>query len=94
MNFFITLLDSKINDNLQVLKLKQQLSEAEKEVQKLLERSDGVLSNSPSSSFSMEVMEPPFLGEFGMEGLENVFYMPENNYGTNGLGYWANLYDM
>lgn len=40
---------------------------------------DGVVSsnnNSPTSSLSMEAMEmeAPFLGGFGMEGFENVFY--------------------
>ncbi|CAK9138771.1 unnamed protein product [Ilex paraguariensis] len=73
--------------------LKEQLSEAQGEIQKLLERCDGVSSNSPSSSFSMEVMEPPFLGEFGMEGLENVPYVTENNY-IHGLMEWLNLCDM
>lgn len=75
----------------EVLKLKERVSEADKEIQKLLERSsDGGSSNSPSSSFSMEV-----LGGFGMEGLENVFYVPENNYGNHGLEYWDNLlYDI
>ncbi|KAL6551863.1 hypothetical protein OROGR_008017 [Orobanche gracilis] len=63
----------------ELLKLKKQLNEAEKEIQRLSERSDGFSSNSPTSSFSMD---PPFLGEFGMEqqmgGLENVFYnMPD-----------------
>ncbi|CAK9137199.1 unnamed protein product [Ilex paraguariensis] len=76
-----------------LLKLKEQLSEAQGEIQKLLERCDGVSSNSPSSSFSMEVMEPPFLGEFGMEGLENVPYVTENNY-IHGLMEWLNLCDM
>ena len=60
---------------LQVLKLKEQLSDAETEIQKMLERCDGVSSNSPSSSFSMEAMGPPFIGEFGMEGFENIFYV-------------------
>ncbi|KAK6125483.1 hypothetical protein DH2020_015873 [Rehmannia glutinosa] len=73
----------------QLLKLKEQLNEAEKEIQRLSERSDGFSSNSPSSSFSMEA---PFLGQFGMEGLENVFYEQENNY-VHGLE-WDNLYYM
>ncbi|KAI3502907.1 hypothetical protein L1887_31296 [Cichorium endivia] len=64
----------------EILKLKEQLSEAEKEINRLVERSDGISSTSPSSSFSMEAMEPPFLGGFGMEGLENVFCLPENSY--------------
>ncbi|KAJ9564291.1 hypothetical protein OSB04_000257 [Centaurea solstitialis] len=73
----------------EVLKLKEQLSEAEKEINKLVERSDGISSTSPSSSFSMEAMDPPFLGGFGMEGLENVFCLPENNY-IQGLD-WLNI---
>ncbi|CAN4083236.1 unnamed protein product [Withania somnifera] len=77
----------------EVLKLKEQLSEAEKEIQRLLmERRDGMSSNtSPSaSSFSME-LEPPFLGEFGMEGMDNVFYGQEINNYVQGLD-WGNLY--
>lgn len=61
----------------QVLKLKEQLCEAEKEINRLVERFDGISSTSPSSSFSIE---PPFFDGFGMEGLENVFCVPENNY--------------
>ncbi|XP_073024151.1 homeobox-leucine zipper protein ATHB-40-like isoform X1 [Primulina eburnea] len=78
----------------QLLKVKEQLREAEQEIQRLSERGDGFSSNSPSSSFSMDAMnEPPFLGEFGMEGLENVIYNgPYNNYGL-GIG-WDNLYRM
>ncbi|CAL5365844.1 unnamed protein product [Camellia sinensis] len=68
----------------------EQLSEAEKEIQRLLERCDGVSSNSPASLFSMETMDPPpFLGEFGMEGFGNIFYVPENNY-NHGMD-WVNL---
>lgn len=78
----------------EVLKLKEQLNESEKEIQRLLlERCDGVSNNtSPSaSSFSMEAaMEPPFLGEFGMDGMDNVFYAQDNNY-VHGLD-WVNLY--
>ncbi|XP_055804537.1 homeobox-leucine zipper protein ATHB-40-like [Solanum dulcamara] len=76
----------------EVLKLKEQLNESEKEIQRLLlERCDGVSSNytSPSAASSFS-MEPPFLGEFGMEGLDNVFYAQENNY-VQGLD-WVNLY--
>lgn len=63
----------------QLLKLKEQLKEAKKEIQRL---SDGFSSNSPCSSFSMEVgmdHPPPFLGEFGMEGLERVLYAPADH---------------
>ncbi|MCE3214660.1 Homeobox-leucine zipper protein ATHB-40 [Datura stramonium] len=52
----------------EVLKLKEQLLEAEKEMQRLLaERCDGVSSNSPAtSSLSMEAaIDPPFLGSLG-----------------------------
>lgn len=63
-----------------MVKLKEQLSEAEKERQRLMEHSDGTLSNSSCSSVSMEgLMDPPFLGEFVLEELEDVFYVPEYN---------------
>ncbi|KAF3439046.1 hypothetical protein FNV43_RR17321 [Rhamnella rubrinervis] len=74
----------------EVLKLKEQLIEAEKDIQRLSERVDGLSSNSPSSSMSMEAMqEPPFLGEFGVE-YDDVFYVQENNY-IPGME-WMNLY--
>ncbi|CAH1413540.1 unnamed protein product [Lactuca virosa] len=74
----------------EILKLKEQLSEAEKQINSLVERSDGISSTSPCSSFSMEAMEPHFLGGFGMEGLENVFCLPENNY-IHGSFDWMNI---
>lgn len=83
---------------MQVLKLKEQLSEAEKEMQRLqLERCDGISSNSPTtSSLSMEAaMDPPFLGEFGLDnafyGPENTYYGPANTY-AQGLEWVNNLY--
>ncbi|RVW23079.1 Homeobox-leucine zipper protein ATHB-40 [Vitis vinifera] len=77
-----------------VLTLKEQLSDAEKEIRRLSERSDGVSSNSPTSSLSNAVdVDPPFFGEFGVvDGLDNVFYIPENNY-VSGME-WGYLYDM
>ncbi|KAK4426845.1 Homeobox-leucine zipper protein ATHB-40 [Sesamum alatum] len=65
----------------ELVKVKEQLHEAEKEIQRLSERWDhGFSSNSPSSSTHVE--QSPFLGEFGFEGLENVFCVPDdNNYG-------------
>ncbi|XWS42022.1 hypothetical protein CRYUN_Cryun17cG0133000 [Craigia yunnanensis] len=74
----------------EVTSLKVQLREAEKEIQRVAERVDGVSSNSPSSSLSMEAMDPPFLGEFGVDGYEDVFYIGENNY-IHGME-WMNLY--
>ncbi|XVF15715.1 hypothetical protein REPUB_Repub09cG0179600 [Reevesia pubescens] len=76
----------------EVLKLKEQLCEAKKEIQRAAERVDGVSSNSPSSSvLSMEAMDPPFLGEFGVEGYDqDVFYIGENSY-IHGME-WMNLY--
>ncbi|XP_062010866.1 homeobox-leucine zipper protein ATHB-40 [Rosa rugosa] len=73
-------------------KLKEQLSEAEKEIHRLSERAEGGgLSNSPSSSLSMEAnIDPPFFGEFGVEEYDGVFYMPQNNY-INGME-WMNQY--
>lgn len=78
-----------------MLKLKEQLMEAQNEINRLSsERSDVVVSsNSPSSSMTMEAMdvEAPFLGEFGMvDGYNDAFYMAENNY-MNAME-WINLY--
>ncbi|KAJ6929991.1 hypothetical protein NC652_013756 [Populus alba x Populus x berolinensis] len=75
----------------EVLKLKEQLSRAEKEIQRLSDRADRVSTSSPSSSLSM-AMEPPFLGEFAvLEGYGDAFYMPpENNY-IPGME-WINQY--
>ncbi|CAL1376678.1 unnamed protein product [Linum trigynum] len=74
----------------EVLKLKEQLSEAEKEIQQLSSSTDVAAgSNSPSSSMTMEAMEypppaPAFLGGGGgggggamfgvVESYEDVFY--------------------
>ncbi|KAE8672626.1 Homeobox-leucine zipper protein HOX14 [Hibiscus syriacus] len=74
----------------QVVKLKEQLSEAEKEIQQLVERIEGVSSNNSSSSsvLSMEVNNGPvFQGEFGYD---DVFFIGEDSYilGTE----WVNLY--
>ncbi|XP_073156597.1 homeobox-leucine zipper protein ATHB-40-like [Henckelia pumila] len=63
----------------QLLKLKEQLQEAEKEIQRLFERCDGFSSNSPCSSFSIDaVNDPQFLSEFDFQDLNNnddEFYM-------------------
>ncbi|WVZ09986.1 hypothetical protein V8G54_014516 [Vigna mungo] len=81
----------------EVLKLKDQLSEAEKEIQRLLESGDRVPSNSSSSSQSqsqsqsMEAVDPPFFGVFGVDGYDDdVFYGPETHC-MNALE-WINLY--
>ncbi|EEF37231.1 homeobox-leucine zipper protein ATHB-40 [Ricinus communis] len=73
----------------EVLKLNEQLCEANKEIQRLADRVDGVSSNN-SSSMSMEALDPPFLGEFGMEGYGDIFHIPENNY-IHGME-WMNLF--
>ncbi|XP_039012486.1 homeobox-leucine zipper protein ATHB-40-like [Hibiscus syriacus] len=76
---------------LEILKLKDQLREAEKEIQGSTERVDGVSSNSPCSSsvYSMEAVDPPpFLGEFGYD--QDVFHIGQNSY-IQGLE-WMNLY--
>ncbi|GAV61944.1 Homeobox domain-containing protein [Cephalotus follicularis] len=76
----------------EVLKLKDQLRDAEIDIQRLAERVDGLSTNSPSSSLSMDAMDPPFYGEFGMGTTvyEDVFYMPESNY-VPGME-WIDLY--
>ncbi|KAE8699974.1 Homeobox-leucine zipper protein ATHB-40 [Hibiscus syriacus] len=72
----------------EVMKLKEKLCEAQKEIQRLGERVDGVSSNSPSSSLTMEAMDAPFLFEFG--GYEDVFCIAENSYNIHGME-WMNL---
>ncbi|EPS61383.1 hypothetical protein M569_13416, partial [Genlisea aurea] len=49
----------------QLLKLKEQLDEAEKEIQRLSE--NGFSSNSPCSSFSMDAPPRRFVGDFAAE---------------------------
>ncbi|XP_059284071.1 homeobox-leucine zipper protein ATHB-40-like [Lycium ferocissimum] len=73
----------------EVLKMKEQLSEAEKKIQRLLlERN---CNNSPISTSSYSMEQPHFLGEFGIieEILmdNNVFFIPDdqNSY-INSLG--------
>ncbi|OWM74531.1 hypothetical protein CDL15_Pgr005110 [Punica granatum] len=90
----------------EVLKLKEQLSEAGKEIQKLSSISSSSSSsdhqrccdhqgfnssNSPStSSISMDRGQPDFLGDFGYED-DVMFYMPENSYSVQCME-WLNLY--
>jgi len=78
---------------MQVLSLKDDLNEAKREIQRLLERSsasstaDNVSSNSPSSSLTIDyhqannVIDPRLLGEqFGMGGcFDNMFYLGNNS---------------
>ncbi|GAB4848879.1 hypothetical protein Ancab_003689 [Ancistrocladus abbreviatus] len=73
----------------ELLKLKEQLNDAQSEIQRLIERSDNGSSNSPSSSLTMEAMDPQLLGEFAFE---NMFYAAENAY-VAGME-WANLYSL
>ncbi|KAK7262836.1 hypothetical protein RJT34_30417 [Clitoria ternatea] len=74
----------------QVLKLEEQLLEAKKEIQRLLERADS--SSSSQSQPILEDVNPQFLGEFRMEEYDDsdVFYIPETYY-INGME-WINLY--
>ncbi|XP_022133114.1 homeobox-leucine zipper protein ATHB-40 isoform X2 [Momordica charantia] len=79
----------------QMMKLKEELMEAKREIKQLVERSEGISSNSRSSSVTMDLegAQPPFLGELFVEGYEDVFYymqMQDNNY-TQGID-WLNLY--
>ncbi|KAI7743801.1 hypothetical protein M8C21_030380 [Ambrosia artemisiifolia] len=74
----------------EVLKLKEQLSEAENKINRLVERSDGLSSTSPSSSFSVEAIEPSLFGGFGMNGFEDGFYLQETSYIHGGLD-WIGL---
>lgn len=79
----------------QLLQLKEQLYDAEREIQRLAERVERGSSNSPiSSSVSVEANETPFFGDYnvGDDGDDyNLFYpVPENTY-IDGVE-WANIY--
>uniref|UniRef100_A0A2N9H7U2 Homeobox-leucine zipper protein n=1 Tax=Fagus sylvatica TaxID=28930 RepID=A0A2N9H7U2_FAGSY len=69
-----TVLLEKCQLESQVLKLKEQVSEAEKEIQRLSQSTETVPTNSTSSSPSEDTMAEPFLGEFEMDGYNDVFY--------------------
>ncbi|KAK2372848.1 hypothetical protein P8452_46069 [Trifolium repens] len=80
----------------EVLKLREQLSEADKEIKRLREPIENVTSNSSSTSSmsqSMEVVDPPFLGEFGVDyGYDDdVFFVPNETHYFNGME-WVTLY--
>ncbi|XP_010526748.1 PREDICTED: homeobox-leucine zipper protein ATHB-40-like [Tarenaya hassleriana] len=76
----------------EVLQLKEQLSEAEREIQRLAERVEGVSSNSPTtSSVSVEANDTPFLGDFEMDNTYNdLIYSPQNGY-IDGME-WMTMY--
>ncbi|KAF8101576.1 hypothetical protein N665_0204s0070 [Sinapis alba] len=82
----------------ELLQLKEQLYDAEREIQRLAERVERGSSNSPisSNSVSVEANETPFFGDYnvgddGHDDYDNLFYpVPENTY-IDGAG-WANLY--
>ncbi|KAF8100165.1 hypothetical protein N665_0230s0049 [Sinapis alba] len=67
----------------EVLHLKEQLYDAEREIQRLAQRVQGASSNSPiSSSISLEANQTtPFFGDYQIgddgDGYENLFYSPE-----------------
>ena len=74
--------------------MKEQLNEAEREIQRLAERAEVISSNSPSSSPSMEAtIEPSFLAEFGIvqDSGYDGFYVPGDGYNIPGME-WMNLY--
>ncbi|XP_021714068.1 homeobox-leucine zipper protein ATHB-40-like [Chenopodium quinoa] len=85
----------------EVLSLKEQLSNAQKEMQKLVDRSStsssAISSNSPSSSLTMDqhpnVVDPQLLEEqIGIGGcFDSMFYVPDTNYGAS-MDWAAGLY--
>lgn len=77
---------------MQVLKLKEQLSEAENQFQRLSDHSNMALSNSPSSSYSMDAVDPNLIGVFGVDAFESHIYPSEASY-IHGMD-WANLYNI
>ncbi|CAN8251358.1 unnamed protein product [Cochlearia groenlandica] len=71
-----------------ILKLTEQLSEAQNEIRKLSERLEEKSTNSSSSSLSVEVNDAPIDFEFGPETNYNIpFYMLDNSYLQN-MAYW------
>ncbi|CAH8314805.1 unnamed protein product [Eruca vesicaria subsp. sativa] len=84
----------------EVLQLKEQLYDAEREIQRLAERVEGgSSSNSPvSSSVSVEHNETPFFGDYKVEedgdDYDNMVYpVPENTYmdGAEWINYQLNI---
>ncbi|CAH2043108.1 unnamed protein product [Thlaspi arvense] len=72
----------------QVLKLTDQLSEAQNEIRKLSGRLEELSTNSSSSSLSVEANDAPIDFEFAPETNYNIpFYMSDNNYLQN-MEYW------
>ncbi|KAL5715171.1 hypothetical protein ACHQM5_017034 [Ranunculus cassubicifolius] len=75
----------------EVLKLKEQLSEAEKEILVLTEKCDGLsIISSPNSSYSIDT-DPHFHGDIMVEGFGNMC-VPDYNY-MHGMD-WVNLYSL
>ncbi|XXG49386.1 hypothetical protein AAC387_Pa02g3587 [Persea americana] len=80
----------------EVLKLRDQLSEAQEKVRTLSEQSDGAWEGersccSPSSSVSMDA-HPTFFGEFGVENSpQDFFIIPENCHNIDGME-WLDLF--
>jgi homeobox-leucine zipper protein len=80
---------------LQVVKLKEQLSEAEKEIQRLSQqraepvRSNSTRSSSPSEETTMGA-QAAFIGEFEMDEYGDVFNTPAFYY-AQGID-WINQY--
>ncbi|XP_010446748.1 PREDICTED: homeobox-leucine zipper protein ATHB-40 [Camelina sativa] len=80
----------------EVIQLKEQLYDAEREIQRLAERAEGGSSHSPiSSSVSVEANETPFFGDYKVgddeDDYDNLFYpVPENSY-IDGAE-WMSLY--
>ena len=77
----------------QVLKLSEQLSEAQNEIRKLSERlAQETLTNSPSSPRSVEANGAPIHFEFPPDVNYNIpFYISDNSYLQN-MEYWDGLY--
>ncbi|KAJ4873811.1 Homeobox-leucine zipper protein ATHB-40 [Raphanus sativus] len=84
----------------EVLKLKEHLYDAEREIQRLAERVEGCSSNSPvSSSVSIQHNETPFFGDYEVEedgdDYDNMVYpVPENTYidhGEEWMNYQLNI---
>lgn len=81
-----------------MLKLTEQLSEAQNEIRKLSERLvvQETSTNSSSSSLSVEANDAPNDFEFAPTDTTNYnipLYMLDNNYYLQNMEYWDGLYE-
>ncbi|GMH25261.1 hypothetical protein Nepgr_027104 [Nepenthes gracilis] len=87
-----TILVEKCTLEAELGKLKEELSDAKREIQRLsLQRSDNIFSNSPSSYVTMAAIDAQLLGEFAFKSFEDMFYATNDTH-VSSMDQWVNLY--